>query len=113
MFRFFIALFIGASFLQSSGAASITRPSFSVQNLGTTHPADKSFKNVHRDGGGGGFVNGKHLIVFSDTATMNGDQMTGFTCNSVAYVGSAASSAVLHRLADTLVHRLAANIRPN
>ena len=62
-------------------------PRFSVQALGFTSHADASFNGVERDGGGGGFINGKHLIVFSDTATMKNKRMIGFSSNSVAFVG--------------------------
>ena len=62
-------------------------PSFSVEMLGAVHEP-KSFSGVQRDGGGGGLVNGKHLIVFSDTSTIRDDKLVGFTSNSVAYVRS-------------------------
>ena len=62
-------------------------PSFSVHPLGFTSQADASFNGVKRDGGGGGFVNGKHLIVFSDTSTVKNKRLIGFTSNSVAFVG--------------------------
>ena len=61
-------------------------PSFSVQGLGYTTESNSAFDRVSRDGGGGGLVNGDHLIVFSDTMTTNSDdQIIGFTSNSVAY----------------------------
>ena len=62
-------------------------PTFSVKEIGTTF--NELFPNVYRDGGGGGTVNGKHIIVFSDTISTKGDlkaPMTGFTSNSIAYV---------------------------
>lgn len=62
-------------------------PRFLVHALGFTSHADASFNGVERDGGGGGSINGKHLIVFSDTATMNNKRMIGFSTNSVAFVG--------------------------
>lgn len=67
-------------------AQSNLPPSFSVHTLGSTSESDKSFSGVQRDGGGGGLVNGKHLIVFSDTSTVKNGHVTGFTTNSVAYV---------------------------
>ena len=61
-------------------------PRFSVKALGNVLQG-KNFPDVKRDGGGGGLVNGQHLLVFSDTATVDGDgRQYGFTCNSVAYV---------------------------
>lgn len=59
-------------------------PSFTVQALGFTTESNSTFDRVSRDGGGGGLVNGNHLIVFSDTGTTN-DQLVGFTSNSVAF----------------------------
>ena len=62
-------------------------PRVSVEEIGTTF--NELFPNVYRDGGGGGTVNGKHIIVFSDTISTKGDlkaPMTGFTSNSIAYV---------------------------
>ena len=66
-------------------AASLP-PVFSVHALGFTSHADASFNGVERDGGGGGSINGKHLIVFSDTATMKNKRMIGFSSNSVVFV---------------------------
>lgn len=62
-------------------------PLFSVHALGFNSHTDASFTGVERDGGGGGSINGKHLIVFSDTATMKNRRMIGFSSNSVVYVG--------------------------
>jgi hypothetical protein len=62
-------------------------PLFSVHALGFTSHADASFRGVERDGGGGGSINGKHLIVFSDTATMENRRIIGFSSNSVVFVG--------------------------
>ncbi len=62
-------------------------PSFSVQELGFSTEFISTFDGVSRDGGGGGLVNGEHLIVFSDTMTTNSDdQIIGFNSNSVAYL---------------------------
>lgn len=61
-------------------------PSFTVKELGLTTESNSTFDRVSRDGGGGGLVNGNHLIVFSDTGTTNSnDQLIGFTSNSVVF----------------------------
>ena len=62
-------------------------PSFVVEDIGTTN--DTAFPNVYRDGGGGGLISGKNIIVFSDTSTTTGgpsDSLKYFTSNSIAYV---------------------------
>ncbi|KAF2814104.1 uncharacterized protein BDZ99DRAFT_231473 [Mytilinidion resinicola] len=49
------------------------------------------FPNVYRDGGGGGTINGKNIIVFCDTTTTDGGpsgKMIGFTSNSAAYANA-------------------------
>ena len=74
---------------QSAGLVASKKlpPTFSVQEIGTT--VNGFFPSVYRDGGGGGMVNGKHIIVFSDTISTNGSleaPMKGFTSNSIAYV---------------------------
>lgn len=63
-----------------------------VANLGLT--SDPAFNpNVRRDGGGGGYVNGHHIIGFSDTITVNNGQhgalrdFDSFVHNSFAYMG--------------------------
>lgn len=78
--------------LYAPAAQTNLPPTFSVHALGLTSEANKSFNGVQRDGGGGGLVNGKHLIVFSDTSTVKNDEVIGFTTNSVAYVSQSISS---------------------
>ena len=66
---------------------NILPPSFTVEEIGTAN--DTAFPNVYRDGGGGGLVNGKNVIVFSDTSTTSGGPAASlryFTSNSIAYV---------------------------
>lgn len=51
--------------------------------------SDSSSPNVYRDGGGGGKIGGKNIMVFSDTTTTAGGaqgSMKGFTSNSIVYV---------------------------
>ncbi|KAJ4304694.1 hypothetical protein N0V90_000221 [Kalmusia sp. IMI 367209] len=62
-------------------------PKFSVEEIGIQ---SSNFPDVYRDGGGGGTLNGLHLITFSDTTTTTGGivgSMKGFTDNTIAYVG--------------------------
>ena len=63
-----------------------------VANLGLT--SDSAFNpNIRRDGGGGGYVNGRHIIGFSDTITVNNGQhgaltdFDSFVHNTFAYMG--------------------------
>ena len=66
---------------------SILPPSFTVEEIGMAN--DTAFPNVYRDGGGGGLVNGKNIIVYSDTSTTSGGPSASlryFTSNSIAYV---------------------------
>ncbi|MCJ1241857.1 hypothetical protein MMC14_009863 [Varicellaria rhodocarpa] len=65
---------------------SILPPSFTVEEIGMAN--DTAFPNVYRDGGGGGLVNGKNIIVYSDTSTTSGGPSASlryFTSNSIAY----------------------------
>ena len=63
---------------------AIRAPSFTVSEyVGKA----TGFPHVGRDGGGGGTVNGKNVIVFSDTTTSNkAGSLVNFTSNSYAYV---------------------------
>ena len=64
--------------------AAIRAPTFTV----STYAGDATgFPYVGRDGGGGGSINGKNVIVYSDTTTTNaaGD-FVNFSSNSYAFV---------------------------
>ena len=63
-------------------------PKFSISFKG--NGSDPAFPHVYRDGGVSGMVSGKNIMVFCDTKTTTGNisaPMTGFTSNSIAYVG--------------------------
>ncbi|KAL9074821.1 MAG: hypothetical protein Q9157_004233 [Trypethelium eluteriae] len=57
-------------------------PQFTVIPVGQE---TSNFANVHRDGGGGGNINGKNILLFCDTLTP-----TGFVANSATYSNSEA-----------------------
>lgn len=68
-------------------ARSTLPPQFIIDFLGNA--SDSSFPHVYRDGGCGGTVGGKHIIVYCDTSTTigtNNDKLIGFTSNSIAIV---------------------------
>lgn len=75
-------------FLRGSSALvakrAIRAPTFSV----STYPGVATgFPHVGRDGGGGGVLNGKNIIVYSDTTTTNAKGgMANFSSNSYAFV---------------------------
>ena len=74
-------------------------PKFSIAFNG--NGSDPAFPHVYRDGGVSGVVSGKKLMVFCDTKTTTGNisaPMTGFTSNSIAYVGSSDSTVAGFRL---------------
>ena len=82
---FAILLLAGSS--KALVAHSKLPPTFSVQEIGVM--SDPSSPNVYRDGGGGGQIGGKNIMVFSDTTTTAGGvqgSMKGFTSNSIVYV---------------------------
>ena len=54
-------------------------PSFTVSSLGQAN--DAALPSIHRDGGGGGVLNNKNWIIFSDTVTGN-----SFASNTYAVV---------------------------
>ena len=64
--------------------AAIRAPSFTV----SAYSGDATgFAFVGRDGGGGGVVNGKNVIVYSDTTTTNAAKaFVNFSSNSYAFV---------------------------
>ena len=68
--------------LSGLSAALVARaalpPQFTVTPLGQQ---TSSFGNVSRDGGGGGNINGKNILLFCDTLTA-----TGFATNTATYV---------------------------
>ena len=48
---------------------------------------DSGFPDVMRDRGDGGSINGKNIIVFSDTSTSDGTGgLKGFTSDPTVYV---------------------------
>lgn len=64
--------------------AAIRAPTFTVS---TYAGKATGFAHVGRDGGGGGSVNGKNVIVYSDTTTSNAAGcMVNFSSNSYAFV---------------------------
>ena len=84
-----LVLLLLATSSQALVARSKLPPSFTVQDLGIANDTD--FPSVYRDGGGGGRINGKNLIVYSDTSTTTGGynaSLRAFTSTSIAYVCS-------------------------
>ena len=63
---------------------AIRAPTFTV----STYASDATgFPYVGRDGGGGGCINGKNVIVYSDTTTTNAaGGFVNFSSNSYAFV---------------------------
>ncbi len=63
---------------------AIRAPTFSV----STYSGEATgFPNVSRDGGGGGVLNGKNVIIYSDTTATNAaGGMVNFSSNSYAFV---------------------------
>ena len=77
-------LILVAFFLCRQSAGLVARaalpPKFTVTPIGQE---TSNFGNVSRDGGGGGNINGKNILLFCDTITS-----TGFVSNSATYVRS-------------------------
>lgn len=64
--------------------APVIKGSTPVQNITSNFPW-----GIRRDGGGGGTIDGKHIINFADTTTSNSDALRSFgffpfTSNSIA-----------------------------
>lgn len=68
-------------------------PTFSV----STYAGEATdFPHICRDGGGGGVLNGKNVITFSDTTTKNeAGNMVNFSSNSYAFVPNAKEPTTL------------------
>ncbi|CAK7201291.1 hypothetical protein SEUCBS139899_003994 [Sporothrix eucalyptigena] len=74
--------------------------------LRLTGPQQSNFPHIFRDGGGGGTVSGKHLIIFADGMYTKGKPPTdpslivSFVSNSIAVAGDAGSTPSLTRVTD-------------
>lgn len=78
----FILLFRGSSTLADK--RPVRAPTFTVS---TYNGEATGFPHVGRDGGGGGVINGKNVIIYSDTTTANPEGgMANFSSNSYAFV---------------------------
>lgn len=75
-------------FLQGFSVLATKRPVRAPTFTVSTYASEATgFPHVGRDGGGGGVVNGKNFIVYSDTATANAaGGMANFSFNSYAFV---------------------------
>lgn len=74
-------------------------PSFSVS---TYAGKATGFPNVDRDGGGGGVLNGKNVLIFSDTITTNdAGAMVNFSSNSYAFVPNAKEPTKMQDVGST------------
>lgn len=75
-------------FLQGSSVLAANRPVRAPTFTVSTYTGEATgFPHVGRDGGGGGIVNGKNVIIYSDTTTANPEGgMANFSSNSYAFV---------------------------
>lgn len=75
-------------FLQGSSVLTTNRPVRAPTFTVSTYNGEASgFPHVGRDGGGGGVVNGKNVIMYSDTTTANPEGgVANFSSNSYAFV---------------------------
>ncbi|KIY69871.1 hypothetical protein CYLTODRAFT_442392 [Cylindrobasidium torrendii FP15055 ss-10] len=84
-----ILLLSFVSLVSTSALRAVSTPTFNVTELGQA--TDPDFPYVYRDGGVGGTINGKNIIVFSDTTTTDADgNMRYFTSNTAAFFDTTA-----------------------
>ena len=67
--------------LQTRDPPKGERLDITVEDLGTTRATDPAYHGIGRDGGGGGKVNGRHVVLFSDTLVRGVGPLT----NTIVY----------------------------